>query len=140
MAATVEGAILEALRGESAITDLVSTFAGYPAIFTDIAPQQAEKTYMVFDVQKTPSDNLAVDIFLIDIDVYYNGLSAVDARELLFQVEILLDRAVLECTNYMTVRFYRDSDGYVDNSDIKIGHYNQQFEARGTRKRWIDNI
>ena len=140
MATTVEGAILTQLRANASITALLSSLDGQPSIFTEVAPQEAEKPYMVFDVSKFPSSNLAVDTFLIDIDYYYEGTNATNIRELIFQVELELDRAVLTCTNYSTIRFYREDDGYIDNRDIQIGHYNQQLEARGTRKRWIDNI
>jgi hypothetical protein len=137
---TIEASITKLLRADPSVTQYLNTFNGSPAIFSDTAPQQAQRPYLVFDVQKAASDNLAVDQFIIDVDIYGGRNDTANIRALTMFVEFALDREILNCDNYKTVRFYQESEGFVDNRDIKIVHYNMQFSARGSRYAWMQQI
>jgi|TARA_R100000750_G_scaffold23265_1_gene15186 hypothetical protein len=140
MGVTVEASIIKHLRTDSNVTQYVNTFNGSPAIFSDIAPQEAERVYLVLDVQTIPSDNLAVDNFLIDIDIYGGKSDTVNIRALTMAVEFAMDREILNCDLYKTIRLYRETKGFVDNRDIKIVHYNMQISGRGSRYAWMQQI
>lgn len=138
---TVEAAIVQRLRADSNITQYVNSFNGSAAIFSDIAPQEAEGTYVVFDVQDSASgDNLGVDGFIIDVDTYGGRNSTADMRALGLAIKFSLDRAVLNCDEYKTLRVYFESRGNVENKDIQITHHNMQFSARGSRYAWMQQI
>lgn len=142
MAVTVAGAIIERLKANTDVTDYLSTFNFSPAIFANVAPQEAERTYIVLDAQKNEAEtgNLPWDIFLIDIDIYYDGISALDVERLTLNIEFSLDRAVLNSDTYKTIRIYRESNGYVEKNDIRVGHYNQQFTIRAARWAWMQQL
>ena len=140
MSVNIEAAIIYHLRADSNVTQYVSSFNGSPAIFTDVAPQEATEVYIVLDIQGNASDNLAIDSFLVDIDIYGLKDDTVNIRALTLAIEFALDREILECDEYTTIRFYRESKGHVDNRDIKIIHYNMQMSARGSRYAWMQQI
>lgn len=139
---TVEAAIIQRLRADSDITQYVSTFNNNPAIFSDIAPQQAVLPYVVLDIQNSNNsiNNLGVNDFLIDIDLYGDRNSHANLRALAQNIIFSLDRSVLNCDNYKTIRMYFESEGHVENTDIRITHYNMQFSARGSRYAWMQKI
>lgn len=139
---TVEAAITQRLRADTTITQYVSTFNGSPAIFSDIAPQQAERPYVVFDVQNTNDsvNNLGVNAFVIDVDIYAGRNDHSKIRALGQRIIFSLDRTILKCDNYTTIRLYFESEGHVENQDIKITHYNMQFYARGCRYAWMQQL
>jgi hypothetical protein len=141
MGVNVEAALVNHLRSDTSVIQYVNTFNGNPAIFSDIAPQEAEELYVVLDVQRSAApDNLAVHNFLVDVDIYSGKNDAVNTRALTMAIEFTLDRVILNCDEYKTVRFSFESSGHVDNRDIKIKHYNMQFSARGSRYAWMQQI
>jgi hypothetical protein len=139
---TIEAAITQRLRGNADITKYVSLFNGSPAIFSDIAPQQAILPYVVFDTQNSndSNTNLGVNSFIIDVDIYGDRNSHANIRAMAQEIIFSLDRAVLNCDIYKTIRIYFESEGHVENSDIKITHYNMQFSARASRYAWMQKI
>lgn len=139
---TIEAAIVGHLRANTEIVKYVSEFNSVPSIFSDMAPQQAKRPYVVFDVQNSNNslDNLGVNSFIIDVDIYGSKNEIVNIRRLSQELIFSLDRAIMECDNYSTIRFYFESEGHVDNRDVKITHYNMQFSARGSRFEWMQRI
>jgi hypothetical protein len=137
---TVESAILASLSADSNVTDNLGTFYGATNIFVDIAPQEATGNYLVFDAQKNPTDHLGVDNFMFDFDIYGDGISSKIIRALTIAIEFNLDGARLNCDNYKTIRFSRESEGYVDTDDIRKIHYNMQMSARATRYAWMQQL
>lgn len=140
MGVTVESAVITHLRSVTNVTQYVSTFSGAPAIFSDEAPQQASGIYVVLNVNRISTDNLGVDSFLIDIDIYGGRNESVSIRALTLAIEFALDRDILDCDNYKTIRFYAETEGFIDNRDIQIKHYNMQFSARGSRYAWMQQL
>lgn len=140
MGVTVEAAIITHLKSIVNVTQYVSTFNGSAAIFSDEAPQQASGVYVVLDIQRLSTDNLGVDILTTDVDIYGGKNDSVDIRALTLAIVFALDRIILNCDIYKTIRFYAESEGHVDNRDIRIKHYNMQFSARGSRYAWMQQL
>ncbi len=135
-----ESDLYSLLVNDSELANLLSAFNQYPAVFSDVAPQEATEIYIVFDIQEDPSIGQIIDAFTINFDIYNDTNSNEITRQIIERLTFLLDPISIETLRYKTVRFYRGSGGYIKDNDTEIKHYNKQFFARGTRKKWIDQL
>lgn len=132
-----EDAVVARLAANTAITDLLETYNGRPCIFSDVAPKDAERPYLVIRIDRLEIDDPAVAMFVVDVDYFEYGTSRKNARACLTQVEYDLDMAELTNDNYEPIRFYTPSGGVIDDPDIQGVHYNLRFDVRAGRKGWM---
>lgn len=135
-----ESSYLTLLKSDSALAALVATYDGEAAIFTDQAPEDATLPYLVFKIDRYPSESLVVDRFFINNDYYDQGSSYADARKASERIEFLTDTNQLTHARYTKIRLYRASAGSVPDDDPREIHYNTQVTARASRKAFIDQL
>lgn len=141
---SIESAVLDVLKADSTLIALVSTFAGEPAIFTDVAPEKAEKPYIVCSFTKLSSSpeigdfNLYIDYF--DFSEY--NKSHAPARNAMAQLDVLLDLVHLVDTEdeWSLIRSFSEGNGHVPAEDAREIHYNSQFTLRAGRRAWSENL
>jgi hypothetical protein len=135
----IEDALYTAITGDAATTALLSTHCSAPAVFNRFSPEGVDCVYLVYRVDLTSVD-LTMDRFNIYIDTYDYGASTVAVQNVVEALENLLDISVLTSDRYSSIRFRRFSGGFVNNSDPRSIQYNVQYSARGSRKKWIDQL
>jgi len=136
-----ESSLHNLLTTNGNLSALLSTFQGIPAIFSDIAPQEAGENYIVFDIQQDPGDYLELDTFTIDFNIYSTSRSNEVIRNIVEQIIFILEpNSITNDPRYRNIRFYRGSGGYIKSNESEINQYNLQIYARATRKKWIDQL
>lgn len=134
-----EGPFKTLLAADADIVSRLSTYAGAPAIFSEIAPETAETPYIIFDIEKAFSDNLAVAAFRVTVDIYHLSQSGKTAREIEERIEFVCDREEIKTdTRFDTIRLFYEDGRPVENTDIKIRKRVVTLTARGGRKKWIE--
>jgi hypothetical protein len=136
----IESVILSALKADAQLIALVSTFRGQPAIFSDTAPEGVIKPYITFRLDRRSANDLAVAEFSLYVDYWDYSISRVNARKASERIEFLLDQKDFEHERYSTIRVSFFSGGPVEEDDLKAIHYNQLFDVRAFRKKWIDQL
>jgi len=72
------------------------------------------------------------------VDYWGYDTTRVKAREASERIEYLLDQKQFNTdARYDTIRVWLFSGGWVQEEDPRAIHYNQQFTARASRKKWI---
>ena len=135
-----ESSLLVLLKSDGELNELISTYNDDSAIFSDFAPEDAELPYIVFKIDRTPSDHLSIDMFNIYVDYFDRGTSFVKAREASERIEFITDTKQLTHERYDKIRLYRASAGAVIETDPKEIHYNNQITARASRKKWMAQL
>jgi len=136
-----ESSLLEALQGDSALSALITTFGGLPAIFSGAAPETAELPYVIFKIHRSNPGAAAVHKFDVMIDVYGYDTTEKTVHEASERIEFLLDRGILQHARYGCIRLFFQSGGPVDDEDDPRSiHENLLFEARAGRKKWSTDI
>ena len=135
-----EDALHSRLSADANIQAVVSTYQGAPAIFSDVAPEEAERPYITFTIERNINDMIALCEFTVDVDYWAYGDSRVDARAAVEYIEFSLDIAQLSNARYDKIRFYTPSSGPVNENDPRAIHYNVQFDVRASRKKWMGQL
>lgn len=134
-----EGSLIALLAADTALASLLTTFESVPAIFTGAAPQKAERPYIVFDIDKTAVENLAVSGFDIVLDIYNRDESGKEMREIAERIEFVCDRVEIKTdARFDTIRLFYEDGREVENTDVKIRHYIVRLSARAGRKKWAE--
>ncbi len=138
-----EKTLINLLAADSDLQSLLSTFSGNPAIFSNAAPQKAERPYIVFDIDKIAVENLAASGFDVVLDIYHRQESGKELREIAERIEFVCDRALIRTDDggrFQAIRLYYEDGREIENdSDIKIRHYVVRLSARAGRKKWAEN-
>lgn len=142
-----ESSLLTALAGDVTLAALLGTYGtpARPAIFADMAPQDAENAidgelYLVFSISKSAANSISVDSFNVMVDIFSRGTSKVKLRAAAYRVEGLLDQQSLTHSRFSNIRFYRFSAGPVSAGDPRDNHYNIQLTARAVRSGWMSTL
>lgn len=133
----IESAIINRLKSDAALTALLSAHGGQPAIFSELAPEQAALPYLVIRCTRTATDNHAVQEFVVMTDYFNRDVSRANSRAAAERIEFLLDQQILTHERYSDIRINFFAGSPVEGSDPRDVHYNCQFQARATRKKWI---
>ncbi len=138
----IEGLIVNTIKANSGITDLLSKYKSSPAVFDTVVPENVKNRYIVVEVRNFPVPDFVIDRFDIDIHIFGVSESRVKIREIARRIEYLFDPKTYQDPNgvYADIRFYRDHAGFEVGGDPKVIHYLKQLEARGSRKGWIDQL
>ena len=137
-----EAALLTTLQNDSALTALLSTYGGAPAIFSDMAPESAEQLYLVFSIDREGDENIAAQAFTVTLDLYDHDVSRVNIRAASERIEFVLDRAELTDPSgrYDTIRLFFLLGRPVLEGDSRKAHHQIQFTARAGRKAWAAQL
>jgi hypothetical protein len=135
----IESVILTALTADTELKALVSTFNGQPAIFDGSAPEGVAKPYITFRVTWRHIDLMTTE-FTVFIDFFDYGSSKVKARKAAERAEFIFDGKEFEHERYSNIRFLLSSGDYVPEEDPRTIHYNQMFEARASRKKFVEQL
>jgi hypothetical protein len=135
-----ESSVVDILKSDGVIATKLSQYMGEPAIFSDQAPEGSSFPYIVFYITITQVDDSCIHDFNLMVDFYGGGTSAKSAREICERIEYLLDRKHIAHDRYDTIRCFFFAGSAVPESDPRITHYNLQFNCRGGRKKWMQQI
>lgn len=132
-----ESALHQALAADGDLAELLSTYEGAPAIFSDEAPAKAVEPYLIYRITRLSTENDAVQSFNIYLDYFDTGKSWARSRAAAFRIECMLDKVILTSERFDKIRLFYESDGSVPDTEI---HHNLQFSARATRKAWAQQL
>lgn len=132
-----ESALLNHLRADAELTSYVSMLNGKPSIFSDLAPEGTELPYIIFRITKSNSETSTISKFSIFLDYFAFDLSRVICRKAAERMEAMLDMIVLQHEGYGSIRIFYFAGSLVPETDPRDIHYNLQFSARATRKKWV---
>jgi len=134
-----EGSFITLLAADAPLVALLSTFESAPAIFSNAAPQKAERPYIVFDIDKNAVENLAASGFDVVCDIYDRQESGKNLREIAERIEFVCDHVeIMTDDRFGTIRLYYEDGREIENSDVKTRHYVVRLSARAGRKKWAE--
>ena len=134
-----EGSLIALLAADSALVALLSTFESAPAVFSSVAPQKAERPYIVFNIDENALENLAASGFDIVLDIYIRKESGKEMREIAERIKFVCDMTIIYGDDrFGQIRLFREDGREVENSDVKIRHYVVRLSARAGRKKWAE--
>lgn len=138
---TITEGIYKRLRANASLATLLTTYEGQPAVFCDVAPEEATRPYVTFTL--TREYNITgplVDQFTLDVDYWEYGDSRVSAREVVEAVEYEFDMSTMEAVDYANVRFFTPESLPVGEDDPRQIHYNTRFVVRASRGKFIRQL
>lgn len=125
-----EASLINYLKSVSAITDLVGTYAGSPAIFSYEAPENADLSYITIRIESNGTTEMVADDFIVFIDYYDFNKSRVNCIEASKQIKYALQGKQLIHAEYNNIRFEYFSGSFIEDEDTRDINYNLQFSAR----------
>lgn len=136
-----ESSLLPILKNDSVIAEYVSIYNSQSAIFSDVAPQDAELPFAETSIQENSTGDSVVSSFIVSIDIYNHNESGKDARAFCHRVIELLDRHEIDGNSrYHKIRLFISSGPTrIDEGDPRDVHYQVQFSARAGRKKYIES-
>ena len=139
----IEKAFIDLLAADVTLVALLSEFEGQPAIFSNVAPQNAELPYIVFDVEVAAGENRAAAAFDIFCDVWHRAESGVDIRQIAERIEYVCAHMRVDVDaggRFQAIRFFYEDGFEVENTDPEIRHYVATVSARAGRKKWCEQL
>ena len=134
----IESTVLNVMLADDTLCDLLATYNGLPAIFSDEAPENADKPYIVFRVSKSENENKAMQDMTVNIDYFnYNG-SRPNSRTAAERIEFLFDDQRLQHERYLDIHFSVFGGDEIGGEDPRDIHYNTQIQAQAVRMKWIN--
>jgi len=135
-----ESALITKLAADDILAYYLTEYSGAPAIFSDLAPEDAVMPYAVVRIIRNSNECPAVQEFTVYVDYFDYDNSAVNSRKAAERIELILDRVHLEHAKYKTIRMFFFSGGPVIEPDPRAIHYNLQFTARAGRINFCDYV
>jgi hypothetical protein len=135
-----ESALITKLADDNILADILTEYSSAPAIFSDLAPEDAEMPYVVIRIIRSANECPAIQEFTVYVDYFDYDKSAADSRKAAERIELLLDRAHLEHARYKTIRIFFFAGSPVIEPDPRAIHYNLQFSARAGRINFCDYV
>jgi hypothetical protein len=136
----IESAIIAALKADTALAALVTTYESSPAIFSDDAPESATLPYVTIAVSNNSAVDFVIDEFNLYVDYWGAGSSRANSRSAAFRIECALDGKTFSNTRYANIRCRKFSSGPVQDSDPRDIHYNVQFQVRAGRSAFTAQL
>jgi hypothetical protein len=121
-------------------SDLLSSYAGRPSIFSDSAPEDVAFPYIVVSIDELSPPGFVISRFQLDIGVFDYGTSHKNVRSIIFSIQNILDCQRISSVKYNDIRIRRESMYHIDVPDPRGIHYLLRFEARGSRFYWTKTI
>ena len=136
-----EASLLIILKKSSVIAEYVSIYNSAAAIFSDVAPEDAELPFAETMISESAVGDSVVSIFLVSIDYYQRAESGANARKFCERVIELLDGHQIDNdSRYHKIRLFISSGPTrIDEGDPRDIHYQVQFSARAGRKKYIES-
>jgi hypothetical protein len=135
-----ESSLITKLAADVPLQDYLETYGGAPAIFSDLAPENAVMPYAVVRIIRSSNDCPAIQEFTVYVDYFDYDKSAVNSRKAAERIELILGRCELEHARYKCIRIFFFSGGPVLEPDPRSIHYNLQFTARAGRINFSEYI
>jgi hypothetical protein len=135
----IESTVINKMLADDTLCDMLATYGGDPAIFSDAAPENCERPLLIVSVGESIADGAhEVMEFSISIDFFDTGSSRTVSRNAAERIIFALDDQKLEHERYGDIRINYFSGGPVPDDDPREIHHNLQFTARGTRMKWMN--
>lgn len=135
-----ESIIINTLKADPELGDYVSSYQGQPAIFSEEAPEDTEKPFIIIELNRQSTGHLALQTFTLDVDYLDTNKSRTNSRKAVQRIEFALDQAILTHERYDSIRLSFESAGPVPSTDARDIHYNTQFSVRAGRKAWCKQL
>lgn len=140
-----EASLITLLVSDSLLVSKLTTYRGAPAVFADTAPKAAscevDLPYIVFDIDRSESNSMVVEIFDINMGIYGKITRAKVIREIAERIYFILDLSVITTdSRFSDIRFFRESSDFIYRASSKVTQREVRFTARGIRKKWIDQL
>ena len=129
--------IVTILRATPDVANTVATFENEPAVFSNEAPESAEKPYIIIRIETSPLVDNVVSSGNLYIDYYAFNESRITADSAVIAVESLLDTNKIRTENLTDIRFSLINEGYLPESDPRSIHHNSTFSFRAARSGWM---
>ena len=136
-----EATLLPILKNDSVIAKYVSVYNSASAVFSDVAPEDAELPFAETSIQENAVGDSVVSSFIVSVDIYNHDESGKNSRKFCERVIELLDgHQIKGDTRYHCIRlFISNGPTRIDEGDPRDVHYQVQFSARAGRKKYIES-
>ena len=136
-----ESSLLPILKNDSVIAEYVSIYNSASAVFSDVAPEDAELPFAETMISESAVGDSIVASFIVSVDFYTHDESGKNARKFCERVIELLDRHQIDGdARYHKIRLFISSGPTrIDEGDPRDVHYQVQFSARAGRKKYIES-
>jgi hypothetical protein len=136
-----EASLLPILKNDSVIAEYVSVYNSAAAVFSDVAPEDAELPFAETTIQENAVGDSVVASFIVSVDYYVHDESGANARKFCERVIELLDGHQIDNDlRYHKIRLFISSGPQrIDEGDPRDVHYQVQFSARAGRKKYIES-
>lgn len=138
----IEKTIIDALAADAVLISKVSLYNKHPAIFSELAPEAAIQPYITINISRAQTmGDLVLHDFILMVDFWDTNSTRVNTRIASERIEYLLDNKQFDTdARYHKIRVWFFSGGWVEEDDPRAIHYNQQFQVRASRMKWIENL
>lgn len=128
--------IIASLKNAPDITATVTVYSDEPSIFSNSAPEEAEKPYIIVRIESSTLPGKVIQTGNLFIDYYDYDKSRVTADAAEIAIQDLLDTNILQTAQLKDLRFSLSNFGYIPEGDSREIHHNLTFSYRGGRSGW----
>lgn len=122
------------LNGDAVLQAKLATYGEASAIFSGLAPPDADMPYLVVSARSVPEASQAVDAMSYVVDVYDQSLSASLALEIAERVEKLLNLTRPQIPGHTCLGIWREFNHLVPEDQPEIQHVHLEFAVRYGRE------
>lgn len=137
----IETSVINAMKNDSDLIEYLETYAQEPAIFSDHAPEDANKPFIVINIEEAPDTFAGVNTLSLFINYFDFNKSRANSRSAAFLIQNIFDQnRIYTDERFDTLRFTYFGGSPVENDDPRIIQHNLQFTVRCGRKKWMEQI
>ena len=135
-------AVFAKMLNDDALTDMVATIDGMPAIFQTWAEPDSPFPYVVFRLNDSASGHWGRRVFTLYIDVwdYNDGGHPRTAKAISKRVVELFDRQRLVHPDFEAIRCSLGTRGLIPEDTSGIVHLAHQISVIAWRKKFIEKL
>jgi len=136
--------LINFLSSDTSIASTVTSYSddagSYPAIFSDEAPEDAVKPYIVVRIDSAKNNDSVIMESDVYVDYFDYDKSRVTADAAANHISDRLDTISITSENLTDIRFLLSSRGYIKGRDPRTIHHNSTFSTRAARSRWMRTL
>lgn len=137
-----DASLIQIISSDSVIRGLIAPYQSGYAVFSEDAPEGAEKPFCEIAITEFPVGDSVVAQFSVLVDYFEKSESKQHAKEFCARIIQLLDKAqITNDARYHCIRMsLSNGPRRIPEEDPRDIHYSVEFSARGGRKQYIDYL
>lgn len=138
----IEKTVLDILKADTALIDILTKYEGRPAVFSDAAPEKAVKPYLTFYIERDNTETSIIQTMTGFFEYWDTTKSSVNARIVSERIEFLFGFKIFKNIDerYGSIRTWFNTGGWIDEGDPRDIRYNNTVYIRAARKKWSQQL